>query len=157
MKALAGVLLAVALAMGISSETNAQCKMGKPATKKVTTHKVAVKKKSNTTACVCRVTPKKKKVSMMRTRSFAGYRVDTTYRETLSAPNVVLSDTLLRPQGQWDVLGEDNRWDLRNENMPRERGPILNGGSLDARMNGSGHTNPNTINNGMQNSQAAQW
>lgn len=133
MKALAGVLLAVALALGVGSEANAQSCQMKSSTKhvaKTSSHKSSKK-------CACRMA--KKKTGAMKTRSFAGYKPG--------------GDTTATESGMIDfrALGIDHGW--RASEVPA-REPINNGGSLQARMDGMGSLDTRTITNGMENTMA---
>ena len=121
MKALAGVLLAVALAVGVGSEASAQrCPSNKRDAKHVTRNSVkqrsklakASSKKTAEPFCLCRLTHHKKhRTGVMKTNTYAGFMPST---ETQPMPVQLESDMfpsnpLPTPGGQWDNTGRDLR------------------------------------------------
>lgn len=122
MKALAGVLLAVALAVGIGDDASAQrCPSNKRDAKHVTRNSVKQRsklakvntKKTSQPFCLCQLTHKKKhhRTGVMKTSTYAGYMPsnDITPTTGVLESDMFPSNPLPVPGGTWDNTGRDLR------------------------------------------------
>jgi len=120
MKALAGVLLAFALAAGVGNQADAhnRCLSGKRTTKHVTKHSSAVasrSSKSKLTNCVCHVGTSKTKhigsAGIMRSSSYGGYKkaANSTMLNTMES-----TDTMFN--GNRSLNNDNRNMDMNNGN-----------------------------------------